>query len=204
MHDPGTFLPTGRRCASAGIPGRDQGDRAANRAMVSIAARSTSAQGSPIRRRRPEKSCSRCSASPVNIACPVHVHTRRGMRRLRRSARSRLETNAPLHVVHVNSAGVARRARCSQMIDRARARGHGCHDRGLSVHGRDDGDPVREPGRATRTRPPSGWRSSEWPSTGERLTAETFEKYRADRRPGRPAHQHGGNGRASRSTARSR
>jgi hypothetical protein len=87
-------------------------------------------------------------------------------------------TGAPLHVVHIHSTSVAATPRHLQMLSEAKSRGM---DVTAEVY----------PYQAGMTKLNSGvfdgnWREALevdykdilWPATGERLTAETFEKYR--------------------------
>jgi len=87
-------------------------------------------------------------------------------------------TGAPLHVVHLNSMALKKTAEALRIIDSARARG-------LDV------TTEAYPYIASETRLESasfepGWQQARglsygdllWPATGERLTAETFAKYR--------------------------
>jgi N-acyl-D-aspartate/D-glutamate deacylase len=123
-------------------------------------------------------------AAEFNASC--HVHMRHNGRKEPNNSTHALEevlaaavvTGAPLHVVHIHSTSVAATPRHLQMITDARA--HGL-------------DVTAEcyPYQAGMTKLNSGvfdgnWREALevdykdilWPATGERLTAETFQKYR--------------------------
>src|SRR5882672_2989492 len=123
-------------------------------------------------------------AAEFGASC--HVHLRHNGRKEPNNSTQALEevlaaaavTGAPLHVVHIHSTSVAATPRHLQMISEAKARGL---------------DVTAEcyPYQAGMTKLNSGvfdgnWREALevdykdilWPATGERLTAETFEKYR--------------------------
>jgi N-acyl-D-aspartate/D-glutamate deacylase len=123
-------------------------------------------------------------AAEFGASC--HVHLRHNGRKEPNNSTQALEevlaasalSGAPLHVVHIHSTSVAATPRHLQMIAEARARGM---------------DVTAEcyPYQAGMTKLNSGvfdgnWREALeidykdilWPATGERLTAETFEKYR--------------------------
>jgi N-acyl-D-aspartate/D-glutamate deacylase len=123
-------------------------------------------------------------AAEFGASC--HVHMRHNGRKEPNNSTQALEevlaasavTGAPLHVVHIHSTSVAATPRHLQMIAEAKARGM---DVTAEVY----------PYQAGMTKLNSGvfdgnWREALevdykdilWPATGERLTAETFEKYR--------------------------
>ncbi|HLF95182.1 MAG TPA: amidohydrolase family protein [Planctomycetota bacterium] len=123
-------------------------------------------------------------AAEFGASC--HVHMRHNGRKEPNNSTQALEeviaaaavSGAPLHVVHIHSTSVAATPRHLQMVSEAR-------ERGLDVTAE------VYPYQAGMTRLNSGvfdgdWRAALeidykdilWPATGERLTAETFEKYR--------------------------
>ena len=123
-------------------------------------------------------------AAEFGASC--HVHMRHNGRKEPNNSTQALEevlaaaavSGAPLHVVHIHSTSVAATPRHLQMIAEAKSRGM---DVTAEVY----------PYQAGMTKLNSGvfdgnWRESLeidykdilWPATGERLTAETFEKYR--------------------------
>lgn len=124
-------------------------------------------------------------AAEFGASC--HVHMRHNGRKEPNNSTHALEeviaaaavTGAPLHVVHLHSTSVAATPRHLQMIAEAKARGL---DVTAEVY----------PYQAGMTKLNSGvfdgnWREALeidykdilWPATGERLTAESFEKYRS-------------------------
>lgn len=126
------------------------------------------------------------AASPFGASCHVHLR-HNGVKEPRNSTQALEEviaaaavTGAPLHVVHIHSTSVRATPRHLQMITEARARGL---------------DVTTEcyPYQAGMTELRSAvfddnWREAleidykdlQWVATGERLTAETFEKFRKE------------------------
>ena len=110
---------------------------------------------------------------------PVFVHMRGGnvVASLQEVITNAAVSGAPLHVVHINSAATAKTPLALRMIEGARARG-------LDV------TTEAYPYTASMTEIASvaydGWERREldafssllWPATGERLTRESFERYR--------------------------
>jgi len=110
---------------------------------------------------------------------PVFVHMRGGnvVASLQEVITDAAVSGAPLHVVHINSAATAKTPLALRMIDGARARG-------LDV------TTEAYPYTASMTEIASaaydGWERRDadafatllWPATGERLTRESFERYR--------------------------
>jgi N-acyl-D-aspartate/D-glutamate deacylase len=107
----------------------------------------------------------------------IHVHTRRGVSGVEEAIGLAAETGAPLHIVHVNSTGVAATREVLALITAARGKGldvtteaypytAGMTEiRSANLDEYDGAAPER-------------LALLEWPSTGERLTGETFQKYR--------------------------
>jgi dihydroorotase len=109
---------------------------------------------------------------------PVHVHIRPGVTGLTEALSLARETNAPLHVVHINSAGLAETPVMLEMIGAARAHGQ---DVTTEAYPYDAG--MTEIQSATvqdtyRAAPDVRLAELEWPRTGERLNRESFERYR--------------------------
>ena len=107
----------------------------------------------------------------------LHVHIRPGVAGLRDALSLARETNAPLHVVHINSAALAETPVMLEMIDAARARG-----RDVTTEAYPYSAGMTEIQSATiqdiyRTAPNERLAELEWPPTGERLNRETFERY---------------------------
>src|SRR5205823_6526785 len=108
---------------------------------------------------------------------PVHVHIRPGVAGLKEALSLAGETGASLHVVHINSAGLAETPVMLEMINDARAGGH---DVTTEAYPYDAG--MTEIQSATiqdtyRPAPAERLAELEWPRTGERLNRESFERY---------------------------
>src|SRR5438034_295600 len=87
------------------------------------------------------------------------------------------ETHAPLHVVHINSAGLAETPAMLEMISDARA-----HGRNVTTEAYPYDAGMTEIQSATiqdvyKTAPDERLAELEWPPTGERLNRESFERY---------------------------
>jgi predicted glycoside hydrolase/deacetylase ChbG (UPF0249 family)/imidazolonepropionase-like amidohydrolase len=109
---------------------------------------------------------------------PVHVHIRPGIVGLREALALAGETNAPLHVVHINSAGLAETPTMLEMIREARARG-----RDVTTEAYPYSAGMTEIQSATiqdvyRSASNERFAELEWPSTGERLNRASFDRYR--------------------------
>jgi N-acyl-D-aspartate/D-glutamate deacylase len=108
---------------------------------------------------------------------PIHVHIRPGVSGLKEALALAGETGAPLHVVHINSAGLAETPEMLRMISDARAHGR---DVTTEAYPYDAG--MTEIQSATiqdvyKTAPDERLAEIEWPPTGERLNRESFERY---------------------------
>jgi len=110
---------------------------------------------------------------------PVFVHMRGGnvVASIQEVVTDAAVTGAPLHIVHINSAATAKTPLALQMIDGARARG-------LDVT--TEAYPYTASMTEIASAAYTGWEQREpeyfarllWPATGERLTRESFERYR--------------------------
>ena len=107
----------------------------------------------------------------------VHVHIRGGMPGLEEVIAGAAITGAPLHIVHINSSGVAQTREMLQIVSEAQSRG-------LDVT--TEAYPYSAGMTEIQSANYDGWEqwpaerfgTLEWPSTGERLTRDTFIKYR--------------------------
>ena len=110
---------------------------------------------------------------------PVFVHMRGGdvVASLQEVIADSAVSGAPLHVVHINSAATAKTPIALQIIEGARARG-------LDVT--TEAYPYTASMTEIASAAYSGWEQQKpeyfarllWPATGERLTRESFERYR--------------------------
>src|SRR6266699_2510669 len=108
---------------------------------------------------------------------PIHVHIRPGVAGLNEALSLAGETHAALHVVHINSAGLAETPVMLQMISDARA-----HGRDLTTEAYPYDAGMTEIQSATiqdvyKNAPDERLAELEWPSTGERLNRASFERY---------------------------
>ncbi len=108
---------------------------------------------------------------------PIHVHIRPGVAGLKEALALAAETHAPLHVVHVNSVGLAETPALLELIRDARAHGY---DVTTEAYPYDAG--MTEIQSATiqdvyKNAPDERLAELEWPPPGERLNRESFDRY---------------------------
>src|SRR5881392_2733719 len=108
---------------------------------------------------------------------PVHVHIRPGVAGLKEALALANEANAPLHVVHINSAGLAETPVMLEMIREARA-----HRRDVTTEAYPYDAGMTEIQSATiqdvyKSAPEERLAELEWPRTGERLNRESYDRY---------------------------
>jgi len=108
---------------------------------------------------------------------PIHVHITPGVAGLKEALALARETNAALHVVHINSAGLAETPVMLEMVTDARAHGR---DVTTEAYPYDAG--MTEIQSATIQDTYKGASDErlaelEWSRTGERLNRESFERY---------------------------
>jgi N-acyl-D-aspartate/D-glutamate deacylase len=108
---------------------------------------------------------------------PVHVHIRGGIAGLEEVITGSAITGAPLHVVHINSSGLSQTREMLQIVTEAQSRGLDVtteaypYSAGMTEIQSANYD-------AWESWPDERFATLEWPVTGERLTRETFVKYR--------------------------
>jgi N-acyl-D-aspartate/D-glutamate deacylase len=124
----------------------------------------------------------------ARYGAPVHVHLRYAGDKPPETGRAALEevltasreTKAPLHVVHVTSMGLRDTPHLLAMLRDAKARGTDvtteCYPYVAGSTGLESA--LFDPGWQERMR--IGYGDLQWVQTGERLTAETFERYRKE------------------------
>lgn len=124
----------------------------------------------------------------AKYGAPVHVHLRYAGDKPPETGRAALdevltassETKAPLHVVHITSMGLRDTPELLAMIRAAKARGTDvtteCYPYVAGSTGLESA--LFDPGWQERMRISYG--DLQWVKTGERLTAETFERYRKE------------------------
>ena len=176
MHDSGTVMPVGEGAYRAASPAQmreiAQGiETGLSEGAVSIGA---GFPYTPAATRDELLAVFRVSA---RTGTPLHVHIRPGVAGLREALSLVGETNAPLHVVHINSAALAGMPVMLEMIKAARAHGYG-----VTTEAYPYSAGMTEIQSATiqdiyRTAPSERLAELEWPATGERLNRDTFERY---------------------------
>jgi N-acyl-D-aspartate/D-glutamate deacylase len=176
MRDPGSFLPTGEgahRAASAAEI--TEMTRRINEGLmkgaVSIGA------GFPYTPAATHEELLEVFRVAGQHRVPVHVHIRRGPAGLSEALKLAEQTKAPLHVVHINSSGTTATAELLRMISEARTRGMD-----VTTEAYPYAAGMTEIQSANldeyQNAPEERVAQLEWPKTGERLTRETFQKYR--------------------------
>src|SRR6266446_8635836 len=108
----------------------------------------------------------------------LHVHIRPGVAGLTEALALAGATGAALHVVHINSAGLAETPVMLEMISEARA-----HGRNVTTEAYPYDAGMTEIQSATiqdtyKAAPDERLAELEWPRTGERLNRESFDRYR--------------------------
>jgi N-acyl-D-aspartate/D-glutamate deacylase len=111
------------------------------------------------------------------LKAPVHVHITPSVAGLKEALSLAAESNAPLHVVHINSAGLGETPVMLEMISDARARGQ---DVTTEAYPYDAG--MTEIQSATiqdiyKAASDERLAELEWSKTGERLNRESFARY---------------------------
>jgi N-acyl-D-aspartate/D-glutamate deacylase len=178
LHDSGSVMPTGPAAYRAATPAEMQEiDRriqvGLNAGAVSVGA------GFPYTPAAThEELLSVFRVAAANHA-PVHVHIRVGVVGLTEAIGLARDAHAALHVVHINSAGLAETPAMLKMIGDAKASGMD-----VSTESYPYTAGMTEIKSATiqdvyRNAPDSQFAQIEWPRTGERLTRATFASYSA-------------------------
>jgi dihydroorotase len=108
---------------------------------------------------------------------PVHVHITPGVAGLKEALSLASETNAPLHVAHINSSALAETPGMLELIKDARARGHD-----VTTEAYPYAAGMTEIQSATiqdiyKSASDARLAEIEWPLTGERLNRKSFERY---------------------------
>jgi N-acyl-D-aspartate/D-glutamate deacylase len=176
MHDPGTFLATGagaHKAASA-----DEIKEIARRIEDGLSKGAVSiGAGFPYTPAATQDELLEVFRIAGRTRAPVHVHIRRGVSGLQEALTLATQAKAPLHVVHINSAGTTATPEMLDMIAKARAQGLDVtteaypYTAGMTEIQSANLDEYEN---ATEDRVAQ----LEWPRTGERLTRATFQKYR--------------------------
>jgi dihydroorotase len=176
MRDPGTFMPVSE--GAYGIASR------ANEAEIAECIETGLSEGAlcigagfpytPAATREELLSVFRIAA---RTKTPVHVHITPGIDGLKEVLALARETNAPLHVVHINSSSLGDTPVMLEMIEAQRAEG-----RDVTTEAYPYAAGMTEIQSATiqdiyKTASDEQLADIEWPLTGERLNRESFDRY---------------------------
>jgi dihydroorotase len=177
LRDPGPAWPTGAAAHRAASPAevveiirRLENGLAAG--AVSIGA------GLPYTEAATQEELRRVFAVAGRNHVSIHVHIRPGIGGLQEALALAQQTHAPLHVVHLNSAATQHTREMLEMIDTARRAG-----RDVTTEAYPYTAGMTEIRSAIldeyEDSPDEKLSELEWPVTGEKLTRDTFQKYRA-------------------------
>jgi N-acyl-D-aspartate/D-glutamate deacylase len=177
MHDSGAMMPVGDGAYRAASPAEiveiaRRVELGLSQGAVSVGAGFTY---TPAANREELLALLRVAA---RAKTPVHVHIRGGVAGLTEALGLAGATGASLHVVHINSAGLAATPAMLGMIADARARGQD-----VTTEAYPYAAGMTEIQSATvqdvyKDAPDERLAELEWPRTGERLDRASFEKYR--------------------------
>jgi N-acyl-D-aspartate/D-glutamate deacylase len=176
MHDSGTWMPVGAGAYRAASPA--QIVEIANRIEIGLSQGAVDiGAGFPYTPAATREELLALFRVAATTRTPIHVHIRPGVAGLKEALALADETHAPLHVVHINSAGLAETPLMLEMISDARAHGQ---DVTTEAYPYDAG--MTEIQSATiqddyRSAAAERLAELEWPPTGERLNRESFERY---------------------------
>jgi len=176
MHDSGTWMPVSDGAYRAASPA--QIGEIAQRIEIGLSEGAVSiGAGFPYTPAATRDELLAVFRVAARTKTPIHVHIRPGVAGLNEALSLAGETGAALHVVHINSAGLAETPVMLEMISEARVHGR---DVTTEAYPYDAG--MTEIQSATiqdtyRAAPAERLAELEWPRTGERLNRESFERY---------------------------
>ena len=180
MKDPATFLPTGSGAHGNATPSDVKAIVAGIEAGLRRGAVSVGA-GFPYTPAATRDELLEVFRVAGRHGAAVHVHTRRGVAGLTEALALAGEGKARLHVVHLNSAGRNETPRMLVLIDAARAAGRDVtteaypYTAGMTE--------IKSANLDEYEKPDADLSVLEWPRTGERLTRESFNRYRREGGP---------------------
>jgi len=176
MHDSGTWMPVGDGAYRAASPAQigEIANRIEDGLRQGAICIGAGFPYTPAATRDELRAVFRVAGT---MKTPIHVHIRPSVAGLEEVLSLAGETGAPLHVVHINSAGLAETPVMLEMISDARAHGR---DVTTEAYPYDAG--MTEIQSATiqdvyKTAPDERLAELEWAGTGERLNRESFERY---------------------------
>jgi len=176
MHDPGTRMPVSDAAYRAASP--EQIREIAQRIETGLSEGAVDiGAGFPYTPAATHEELLAVFRVAAKTKTPIHVHIRPGVAGLKEVLALANETHAPLHVVHVNSVGLAETPALLEMIGAARAAGHDVtteaypYDAGMTEI---TSSVIQD---VYKNAPDERLAEVEWPPTGERLNRESFERY---------------------------
>jgi imidazolonepropionase-like amidohydrolase len=176
MHDAGTRMPTGPGAYRPASP--EQIGEIANRIEIGLREGAVSiGAGFPYTPAATRDELLAVFRVAAKAKTPIHVHIRPGVAGLNEVLSLAGETNAPLHVVHINSAGLSETPAMLQIITEARGKGRDVtteaypYDAGMTEI---QSSTVQD---VYRDAPDERLAELEWPRTGERLNRESYARY---------------------------
>lgn len=187
MNDPGKWLPTG---AAAHKPASPEQLRSMQQAME--AGLKAGALGVGMGINYTEAATHQEIIEMFRVAAkyqaPVHVHVRfagtgepsTGLAAVEEVIAASAATGAPLHVVHITSIGLQETPQLIQLVEGAQHRGFDVTTECYPYVAASTGLESALFGPGWQERMGITYKDIQWAKTGERLTAETFEKYRAE------------------------
>jgi dihydroorotase len=176
MHDSGTWMPVSDGAYRAASPAQI-GEIAKRMEIGLIEGAVSVGAGFPYTPAATRDELLAVFRVAAKMKTPVHVHIRPSVAGLTEALSLAGETGAPLHVVHINSAGLADTPEMLEMISEARTHGR---DVTTEAYPYDAG--MTEIQSATiqdtyKAAPDERLAELEWPRTGERLNQESFARY---------------------------
>ncbi|HEV2101182.1 MAG TPA: amidohydrolase family protein, partial [Candidatus Acidoferrum sp.] len=187
MNDPGKWLPTGAAAHKAATPEQLRSMQQAMEAGLKAGALAVG-MGINYTEAATHQEIIEMFRVAANYQAPVHVHVRfggtgepsTGMAAVEEVIAAAASTGAPLHVVHITSIGLKETPQLIQLIEGAQRRGLDvtteCYPYVAASTGLESA--LFDPGWQERMG--ITFKDIQWAKTGERLTSETFEKYRAE------------------------
>src|SRR5438094_1902858 len=176
MHDSGTVMPVGDGAYRAATPA--QIGEIAQRIEIGLREGAVDiGAGFPYTPAATRDELLAVFRVAAKTKTPIHVHIRPGVTGLKEALALAAETHAPLHVVHINSVGLAETPELLEMITEAQA-----HGRDVSTEAYPYDAGMTEIQSATiqdvyKNAPDERLAELEWPPTGERLNRERFDRY---------------------------
>ncbi len=176
MKDPGTFMPVGDGAYRAPTPADIA--EIMRRIETGIAEGAVDiGAGFPYTPAAPREELLAVFRIAASTKTPVHVHITPGVDGLKEVLALAIETNAPLHVVHINSSSLSETPLMLEMIRNARELGHE-----VTTEAYPYAAGMTEIQSATiqdsfRSASDERFAEIEWPRTGERLNRESFARY---------------------------